>query len=70
MVGNYKQQRYLYRYNDHIKFHEEFHRPVLCAEELLIILINFMKKMKSEQSVLPDPCLEEEEEEEEEEEFR
>jgi hypothetical protein len=37
-----------------------------CAEELLILLINFMKKMKSEQAVLPNPCLEEEEEEEEE----
>jgi hypothetical protein len=30
------------------------------AEELLILLINFMKKMKSEQAVLPNPCLEEE----------
>jgi hypothetical protein len=39
------------------------HRPVLCAEELLILLVNFMKikrKMKSEQAVLPNPCLEEE----------
>jgi hypothetical protein len=35
-----------------------------CAEELLILLINFMKKMKSEQAILPNPCLEEEEEEE------
>jgi hypothetical protein len=32
------------------------------AEELFILLINFMKKMKSEQAVLPNPCLEEEEE--------
>jgi hypothetical protein len=32
-----------------------------CAEELLILLINFMKNMKSEQAVLPNPCLEEEE---------
>jgi hypothetical protein len=39
-----------------------------CAEELLILQINFMKKMKSEQAILPNPCLEEEEEEEEEEE--
>jgi hypothetical protein len=39
-----------------------------CAGELLILLINFMKKVKSEQAVLPNPCLEEEEEEEEEEE--
>jgi hypothetical protein len=38
------------------------HRPVLCAEELLILLINFMKKMKLEQAILPNPCLEEEEE--------
>jgi hypothetical protein len=30
------------------------------AEELLILLINFMKKMKSEQAVLPNLCLEEE----------
>jgi hypothetical protein len=36
-----------------------------CAEELLILFINFMKKMKLEQAVLPNPCLEEEEEEEE-----
>jgi hypothetical protein len=40
-----------------------------CAEELLILLINFMKinkekKMKSEQAVLSNPCLDEEEEEE------
>jgi hypothetical protein len=34
------------------------------AEELLILLVNFMKKMKSEQAILPNPCLEEEEEEE------
>jgi hypothetical protein len=39
------------------------HRPVLSAEELLILLINFMKKMKSEQAIFPNPCLEEEEEE-------
>jgi hypothetical protein len=26
-----------------------------CAEELLILLANFMKKMKSEQAVLPNP---------------
>jgi hypothetical protein len=46
------------------------HRPALCAEELLILLVNFMKKnMKSEQAVLPNPCLEEEEEEEEEEDW-
>jgi hypothetical protein len=39
--------------------------PVPCAEELLILLINFMKKINLEQIVLPTPCLEEEEEEEE-----
>jgi hypothetical protein len=50
-------------------------RPVLCAEELLILLVNFMKIyqmdfqdneteiMKLEQAVLPNLCLEEEEEE-------
>jgi hypothetical protein len=30
-----------------------------CAEELLILLVNFMKIMKSEQAVLPNLCLEE-----------
>jgi hypothetical protein len=37
------------------------HRLVLCAEELLILLVNFIM----EQAVLLNPCLEEEEEEEE-----
>jgi hypothetical protein len=32
-----------------------------CAEELLILLVNFMKIMKLEQAILPNPCLEEEE---------
>jgi hypothetical protein len=32
-----------------------------CAEELLILLINFMKWSRN--AVLPNPCLEEEEEE-------
>jgi hypothetical protein len=40
------------------------HRPALCAEELLILLVNFMKIMKLEQAILPNPCSEEEEEEE------